>query len=154
MTETLTPEQVPGGLLERLLQGGPDRIQESLQALEAELARSRPAGPVLPSGNPARGLAEPAVNRWNWGAFLGGGLWAFSHRMFLSGFLLLLFFWMFPLPNLLLGRFGGQMAWRARPFADLEQFRAVQAAWARAGWLVVAAYLLLALGLLWLRTRL
>ncbi|GEM_PF-3342616 len=154
MPDPAPSERLPGRVLERLLAGGPARIQESLNDLKAELARSAPTGPTLPSGNPSRGLADPAVCRWNWGAFLGGGLWALSHRMLLLGGLLLLFFWTFPLPNILLGRFGGQMAWRERPFADLEQFRAVQAAWARAGLLVVLAHGLLVVGLVWLRIRL
>ncbi len=136
-------ERLPGRVLERLLAGGPARIAESLQALKAESVRSAPAGPPLPSGNPPSGLTDPAVCRWNWGAFLGGGLWALSHRMLLLGLLLLLFFWTFPLPNILMGRFGGQMAWRQRPFADLEQYRAVQGAWTRAGVLVVLVHALL-----------
>ncbi|MPN49966.1 hypothetical protein SDC9_197590 [bioreactor metagenome] len=74
--------------------------------------------------------------------------------MLLLGLLLLLFFWTFPLPNILMGRFGGQMAWRQRPFADLEQFRAVQGAWTRAGMLVVLAHALLVAGGIWLQSRL
>jgi len=154
MPDPAPSERLPGRVLERLLAGGPARIQESLQDLKAELATSASADPSLPSGNPARGLADPAVRQWNWGAFLGGGLWALSHRMLLLGLLLLLFFWTFPLPNILLGRFGGQMAWRERPFADIERFRAVQGAWARAGVLVILAYGFLFLGLAWLRIRL
>ncbi|NMA28028.1 MAG: hypothetical protein GX934_09710 [Burkholderiales bacterium] len=154
MPEPAPTDRLPGRLLERLLARGPARVSESLQTLKAELDRSASAGPPLPSGNPASGLTAPAVCRWNWGAFLGGGLWALSHRMLLLGFLLLLFFWTFPLPNILMGRFGGQMAWRQRPFADLEQFQAVQGAWARAGVLVVLAHVILVFGGLWFQGRL
>ncbi len=138
--------------LQCLLQDGPQGIPEALRALEADLARQAAearGGSSLASGNPIPCLNDPAVRGWSWAAFLGGGPWALAHRMPWLGLGLLLGFWAFPLPNLLLGRFGGQMAWRQRPFPGVEEFRVVQRAWARAGGLVVLAQLAGLAGAAW-----
>jgi hypothetical protein len=145
-------DALPGVVLERLLQAGPAHIAESLVGLKASLAEQARAERdclSLASGNPSQGLNAPAVRGWSWAAFLGGGPWALAHRMVLLGVVLLLAFWTFPLPNLLLGRFGGQMAWRQRPFSGLDQFQAVERTWARVGVLVVLAQLAGMAALLW-----
>lgn len=143
---------IPGVQLERLLADGPQGIQRALLALQADLARQDAearGGPSLASGNSFLGLNDPSVRGWNWAAFLGGGPWALAHRMPWLGVGLLLGFWAFPLPNLLLGRFGGQMAWRQRPFSGVDAFRSVQRAWFRAGLLVVLAQLAGTAALMW-----
>lgn len=144
-------DTLPGALLERLVHPEPARIREALGALQAMVAERRQdelALQPLASGNPAGGLADPSVRGWNWGAFLAGPLWAAAHRLPLLGLLLVLLFWSFPLPNLALGRFGGQMAWRQRRFADVGQFAAVQRAWALAGLVIFPLQMALLVGLL------
>ena len=129
-------DTVPGVVLQRLLEGGPGHLRESLaelESLEARQQAARPALLALESGNAPGLLDDPRVNCWNWGAFLGGWAWALAHRSYGLGLVLLAFFWLFPLPNLVLGRFGGQLAWRSRTFSGVEEFQAVQRAWALAG---------------------
>lgn len=129
----LQEDLVPGSVLERLVHSDPARIDAALEELRGEMQRHEMRMRPLASGNPAHGLLDPRVQAWNWGGFLAGPAWAVAHGLWVLGLLLLAFFWLFPLPNLLLGRFGGGMAWRQRRFASLDEFAAVQRAWALGG---------------------
>ena len=62
-------------------------------------------------------------------------------------FVALLFMGTFPIPNLLLGFFGNELAWRYRPFDSPEEFRKVQSAWTRMGIVVFVATMALLFGL-------
>lgn len=132
----LQEDIVPGSVLERLVHPNPEQVERALSELREATRAEVPVGRPLPSGNPSQGLLEPEVQGWNWAAFLAGPLWAAAHGMWVLGLMLLALFWLFPLPNLLLGRFGGGMAWRQRRFASLEEFRAVQRAWALGGLMI------------------
>lgn len=129
----LQEDLVPGGVLERLVHPDPARVDAALEELLGEMQRHEMRMRPLASGNPAHGLLDPHVQGWNWGAFLAGPAWAVAHGLWPLGLLLGVVFWLFPLPNLLLGRFGGGMAWRQRRFASVAEFAAVQRAWALGG---------------------
>jgi hypothetical protein len=101
----------------------------------------------LPSGNDAAALKQ--LGRWNWGAFFLPCIWAFAHRLTLLGVvgLLLLLLWGLRVSGIVpsqlyrlevgtgmvlpvyLGVRGNQLAWRRRPFRDVQHFRQVQRAW-------------------------
>lgn len=142
-------EIVPGPALECLVHPDPARVEQALEELRAARRTAAPTRRPLPSGNPAQGLLDPSVQGWCWGAFLAGPFWAAAHGMAPLGGLLLLLTWLFPLPHLLLGRFGGGMAWRQRAFGSLEEFRAVQRAWALGGLLALPLQAALVAGLAW-----
>lgn len=130
-------EIVPGGLLQNLVHPNPARLREARTALEEvqrerrleELSRLQP----LPSFNPRQGLSDPSVRGWNWGAFLASPFWAFAHGFTALGVGLLLTCWLFPLPNWIMGRHGGNMAYRKRHFESMEEFQSVQRRWAMGG---------------------
>lgn len=132
----LPEDIVPGSVLERLVHPDPEQVERALLEFRALRQEEALTSRTLASGNPARGLLDPNVQGWDWGAFLAGPLWATAHGMWALGVILAALFWLFPLPNLLLGRFGGGMAWRQRRFASLEEFVAVQRAWALGGLMI------------------
>ena len=108
------------------------------------------AYPALPSGNDP--LVLLTLPRWNWGAFCLTWIWVAGHSMPLVTFVALLFMGTFPIPNLLLGFFGNELAWRYRPFDSPEEFRKVQAAWTKWGIIVFVVMVLLVpavAGFLW-----
>ena len=76
-----------------------------------------------------------ALPRWNWGAFLLSWGWALGHRMYVIA--LVLFLTGPMVASLALGAMGNELAWRYRPFSDVEEFQKVQAAWTK--WGIAAA---------------
>ena len=91
------------------------------------------AYPPLPSGNDPAVL--PSLPRWNWGAFFFGWIWALGHRMYVVAIVSAV-----PGAAIVIAVIGNGLAWKYRPFRDLEEFRQVQAAWRH------AAFILLAIG--------
>jgi len=87
---------------------------------------------LVPSGNDARLL--PQVRGWNWGAFLLSWVWALAHRLRVWGALGILVWLLLPcLGTLVLGFYlgihGNELAWRARHFGSVEEYRATQKVW-------------------------
>jgi hypothetical protein len=91
----------------------------------------------LPSGNDPALL--PQVRGWSWGAFFLPWVWAFKHRLTRLAVAALVVsvipvVAVFTLAfAIYLGKRGNELAWRRRPFAGLEQFRATQREWRRWG---------------------
>ncbi len=80
-----------------------------------------------------QGMVPPEVEQlgFNWGAFFLTWIWALAHQAWLGaalGFLL-----GFPVGSIILGITGNRWAWQNRHFASLEEFQAVQRAWAKWG---------------------
>ena len=81
---------------------------------------------------------------WNWGAFLLNWIWGVSNGVWISllclipvvGFIMIF----------VLGAKGNEWAWQNRKFESIEQFKAVQSAWAK--WGVGLFLLSLVLGIL------
>jgi hypothetical protein len=75
---------------------------------------------------------DPALPRWNWGAFLLGWLWAFLHRLWWQGVLGLI-----PGLNIAMmpvfGLKGNEWAWERGNWSSVEAFRSDQRGWAIAG---------------------
>jgi hypothetical protein len=101
--------------------------------------------PPLPSGN------DPAVllhlPRWNWGACLLQWIWTLGHGLYFATVLTsaanLLGLGLFS--GIILGTIGNELAWKYRPFADLDEFRRIQSAWTRAGIIVLVVTVVLVL---------
>lgn len=71
------------------------------------------------------------VRSWNWGAFMFNLFWGIGNRSYLPLLCLIPgfnIFWMF-----VCGFKGNEWAWRNGNYRDLQQFKAVQATWNRAG---------------------
>lgn len=64
---------------------------------------------------------------WNWGAFFLGWIWALGMSNII-GFLLC--FFLSGIGNIIVGIKGNEWAWNSRKFDSVEQFKAVQHAWA------------------------
>lgn len=145
---------VAGAVVERMVGPNPPELQEALRRFSRRVGppREEPALTgvvgILPSGNPGEGLSHPSVRDWNWGAFLAGPVWALFHGMPVLAGILLLVCWLWPLPNLLLGFYGGQMAWRMQPYRDVAEFEEAQRRWALWGLGLFLAGLLGAAGIL------
>lgn len=96
--------------------------------------------PVLPSGNDPSVL--PQLTGLNWGAFLLNWIWVYPIKPLwcLYGYLIAQFI---PFGGLAMAIYGlikgNEFAWTHRPFRDVEEFRAVQAAWTKWGIIVVVA---------------
>ncbi len=94
-------------------------------------------------------LAQPSaevrrlVHRFNFGAALIPGFWAFAHRAPVIGVMYWLFF--LPLPPVSIGIMvyllfnGNRVALQRRRFRDAAEFAAVQRAWAISGFFILPA---------------
>lgn len=80
---------------------------------------------------------------WNWGAFLLNWIWGIGNRTYIA---LLMFV---PFVNLVmifvLGVKGNKWAWHNRQWESVEQFKAVQKAWAVWGVVILVIGVLLAM---------
>ncbi|UCH34641.1 MAG: hypothetical protein JSV65_19325 [Armatimonadota bacterium] len=89
------------------------------------------------------------VRGWNSGAFFLGVPWAFAHRLWGLGAVLILSLCI-PMVSVgvlvYMGCKGNELAWRNRPFRSLEAFRATQDAWARWGLIVWGTFLAVTAG--------
>jgi len=81
------------------------------------------------SGQPGAKLPDK-LKGWNWGAFLLNWIWAIPHRAWLGLVLSLL---LNIVGAIYLGVMGNELAWQNRRFADINEFKAVQKAWATWG---------------------
>lgn len=83
-------------------------------------------------------LVPDEIKGFNFGALMLNWIWAFSHRLWLYGFLILLI----PVVNLILAVVlafkGNELAWKARKFNSIEEFKNTQRAWMIAGIVVCA----------------
>jgi len=70
------------------------------------------------------------MDRFNWGAFFLGWIWAAFMESVTGVILSLCLGW---IGNLILGFHGNKMAWQSRNFKDLEEFIRVQEEWTRWG---------------------
>lgn len=81
---------------------------------------------------------------WNWGAFMFSLYWGFGNKAYLALLTLIPIFnivWIF-----VCGFKGNEWAWRAGNYRDVQEFKAVQATWNRAG-LVYFIILLITVGI-------
>ncbi len=90
--------------------------------------------------------AFPAeLNRWNWGAFFMGWIWALGMSNII-GFLLC--FFLSGIGNIIVGIKGNEWAWSTRKFDSVEQFKAVQHAWAVWGVVIFLVSLVISGGIM------
>lgn len=142
---------------------GPAGETQPVTAPEAA-PRAEPAVSPFRSGNDPSRL--PEVARWNWGAFLLTWAWALGHRLWRLAalFLIVSAATAFLAPStgigavanivpvalsLYLGIKGSELAWKARPFRDVEHFRIVQRRWAYWGVGFAVAVVVAVAALLW-----
>lgn len=107
--------------------------------------------PTGVSSSTAPGLNGPLpaeLGGWNWGAFLLSWIWAIGNQVWLG---LLALVPLGPLPLIIaifLGIKGNELAWNARKFESVEQFKAVQSAWAKWGVILFILSILIGVGLI------
>lgn len=127
---------------------------------QVEPVTTQPAAPVAaaPATPPANvtvvyggttyinGPFPAELNGWNWGAFFSGWIWAVANNTYIG--LLAFVPYVGYIMNFVLAIKGNEWAWQHRKFESVEQFRAVQKAWARWGFAIfVVTILLLAAGI-------
>jgi len=74
------------------------------------------------------------VKGWNWGAFMYSILWGFGNKSYLPLLMLIPvfnIFWIF-----VVGIKGNEWAWKNGDYTDVRTFKAVQATWNRAGFVM------------------
>jgi hypothetical protein len=94
---------------------------------------------------PGNAIPEPLLARWSWGGFLLGFLWVFwngnTTLKWINVICYVLGFFTLGLSSLALAIYfgikGNRIAARDRRFASIDQFVAVQRAWAKAGVIVL-----------------
>jgi hypothetical protein len=91
------------------------------------------------SGQGAKAIVPPEIDKWNWGAFLLNWIWGIGNSTFVALLMIV------PLVNLVvpfvLGAKGNAWAWRNRKWESVAHFKATQRQWARWG---VIVYVLVA----------
>ncbi len=107
-----------------------------------------------PSGNDPAKLSE--IEGLNWGAFLMNWIWlipintTWAVITFVVIFALNCLAGLGSVVQLVLAIYlllkGNRFAWKFRPFRDVEEFKAVQAAWLKWGIILLAAGLLIGIG--------
>lgn len=79
----------------------------------------------------------PEIQGWNWGAFLLSPIWCLTNQVWVG-----LISWIpylgLPMP-FILGAKGNVWAWRSRQWRSLQEFKAHQRAWAKAGAIVYSS---------------
>lgn len=92
------------------------------------MAEETKTAPVAAADSTGKSGPFPAeLNGWNWGAFFMGWIWALGMSNVIA---FLLCFFLGGIGNIVVGIKGNEWAWKTRQFASVEEFRAVQHAWA------------------------
>jgi hypothetical protein len=85
---------------------------------------------------------EEELQKFNWGGFLLGWIWAFGHRVWLWGILGLIPF-VGIVVMFVLGFRGNRLAWERGTYAGAEELRQKERKWAWASlWVYLAFFLL------------
>ncbi|MCB9948279.1 MAG: hypothetical protein H6842_10680 [Rhodospirillaceae bacterium] len=111
------------------------------QPRPAAASGAQPAATPRRASRPARapGAAPagvpPEILGWNWGAFLLNFFWGIAHRV--RPALLMVVPGINIFIAILLGARGNVLAWQAKPWESVAQFKRVQRQWARAGVIVL-----------------
>lgn len=101
--------------------------------------------------NNNRGLTQASngepdnLEKWNWGAFCFGWLWAVSNGIYwpLIAFIPFLGLVAYPVICIILGINGNRWAWEKRRWQSAEHFRRVQHNWALAAlWIFLISFIL------------
>jgi len=72
---------------------------------------------------------EKELKKWNWGAFGLYTIWGFANGMWWLILIGIIFSWLFPVVNIIMGIKGSQWAWEYKEWRDLEHFKQVQDSW-------------------------
>lgn len=105
---------------------------------DEKTAQTAPQAAPVATGKSGAFPAE--LNGWNWGAFFMGWIWALGMSNVI-GFLLC--FFLGGIGNIIVGIKGNEWAWKSRQFSSVEEFRAVQHAWAVWGVVLFIASILI-----------
>ncbi len=112
---------------------------EHASAAAHEAKPDTPTGVIDSSDSGLNGPFPAELKGWNWGAFFLTWIWGLAHNAWIT--LTVLFVGFIPLIGPLialglaiyLGVKGNELAWTNRKFKDLDEFNAVQKAWATWG---------------------
>lgn len=111
---------------------------------------SVPTGVATSSDGP-NGPFPEELRSWNWGAFLLSWIWAIGHNVWLG--LLALVPYIGVIMVFILGFKGNEWAWQHRKFESVEQFKAVERAWTKAGVIVFVISLVVMIATAFLAVR-
>jgi hypothetical protein len=88
------------------------------------------------SGQGPTAEVPPEIKGWNWGAFFLNWIWGIGNQVWIALLALI------PCANIFiaiwLGISGSEMAWRARRWESVEQFKSTQRVWAIVGAILCA----------------
>lgn len=96
------------------------------------------------SGQGPSALVPEEIKGWNWGAFWLNWIWAIGNQVWIGLLALVLGIIM----AIILGIKGNEWAWQSRRFESVEQFKQVQAAWSKWGWIYFAVSVVVAIAIL------
>ncbi|MEA4922450.1 MAG: hypothetical protein VB031_03670 [Eubacteriaceae bacterium] len=124
-----------------------DRNQASAQAAEktrqslygSGAAEQKTENTQYQTYTPASGQVPPEVNKWNWGAFVFNMWWGIGNKTYLPLLCLIPLFncvWVF-----ICGAMGNKWAWEKGRFTSVEDFKAKQESWNRAGFVAFWVYI-------------
>ena len=107
--------------------------------------KTAPAAPVVDASVGKSGPFPAELNGWSWGAFFMGWIWALGMSNVIA---FLLCFFLGGIGNIVVGIKGNEWAWKSRQFSSVEEFRAVQHAWAVWGVVLFIASILISFGII------
>lgn len=113
-------------------------------------ASNVPTGVTTNSDGP-NGPFPTELQGWNWSAFLLSWIWAIGHNVWLG--LLALVPYIGVIMVFILGFKGNEWAWQHRKFESVEQFKAVELAWTKAGVIVFVISLVVMIATVFLAVR-
>lgn len=93
------------------------------------------------SGQGPSAVVPEEIKGWNWGAFWLNWIWSIGNQVWIGLLALVLGIIM----AIILGIKGNEWAWQNRRFESVEQFKQVQAAWSKWGWIYFAISVVLAI---------
>ncbi len=104
-----------------------------------------PAPSVAPGQNVvnhSQGV-PPSLNKWSWGAFFFGWLWAVTNKIYWPLIIFIPFIgWIaLPIVHIMLGINGNKWAWQHDTWESVEVFERVQVTWAKVAAIFIIALL-------------
>lgn len=149
--DPITPVAIPNPIQQTVLAAEP--TPESIESPESHFASpitenqvpqssQVQAIPVSPVNVQSSAVIVPeGIGGWNWGAFFLNWIWAIGNKSWIG--LLALVPGLGLIMGIILGLKGSEWAWQHRKFESVDQFKAVQKAWAKWGLIIFIISLIL-----------
>lgn len=115
------------------------------KAEPAPATTAAPTGVSTAGSGGLNGAFPQELGGWNWGAFFLSWIWAIGNSTWIG--LLALISPISLIVAIILGVKGNEWAWQNRKFESVEQFKAVQKAWATWGVILFILSLVIIIGM-------